>query len=115
MQLSWGAGMNQQWMQKILKVYGQAVVIHGMTADLSVRAFLQPVTEKDEAEPFVMTALGSVDDRLWRYLGLTPLETTDVVEHGGVRFCVRSCRPFYVGEDVIYWWGMLAPERKAAE
>lgn len=101
--------------KEILKRYGQTVTIPGTEGDLAVKAFLQPVTERSEGEPFVMTELGSVDDRLWLYLGVTPLEAQDTVVHGTRRFRVRSCRPFHVGEEVIYWWAMLETQKEAAE
>ena len=107
--------MNIQWIEKILERYGQPVTIYGTEGEVSARAFLQPVMENQEAEPFVMTELGSIDDRLWRYLGRIPLEERDVVAHDGKRFSVRSCRPYYVGETAIYWWAMLEREREAAQ
>ena len=106
--------MNTQWIEKILERYGQPVTVYGAEGELTTRAFIQPVKQSQEAEPFVMTELGSIDDRLWRYLGRTPLEKQDVVERDGERFFVRSCRPYYVGETVIYWWAMLERTREEA-
>jgi hypothetical protein len=107
--------MSSHLVKEILAKYGQTVVIRGTEADVSTRAFLQPVTDRKEREPFVMTELGSIDDRLWLYLGQTPLETEDIVEYNHLRFQPRSCRAYYIGDNVIYWWAMLEPEKEAAE
>ena len=106
--------MKTDWIERILNRWGQAVTIEGTEGLVSAQALLQPVREKGEAEPFVMTEMGSVDDRLWRYLGRVPLEQNDIVQYGRRRFSVRSCRPYYVQDTVIYWWARLEAEKEAA-
>ena len=106
--------MNANWTRKIFSEYGQAVAVVRGTERRTLRAFLQPVAERDETELFTMTALGSVDDRLWKYLGPEELTAEDRVAWNGLTFRVRSCRPHCVGERVEYWWAMLEREKEAA-
>ena len=54
------------WFEEILARYGQAVTVRRGEESIQVQAFFQPVTKQQEAEPFTVTALGTVDDRLWR-------------------------------------------------
>ena len=45
---------------------------HRRDGERTVRAFLQPVTERDETGPDSdVTSIGWVDGRLWLYLGQT--------------------------------------------
>ena len=102
-------------MEEILRQYGQTAVLYTADGNRDILAFLQPVTEKTEAEPFCMTALGSVDDRLWLYLGREALNPGDIVERNESRFQVRSSRAYYVGETLSHWWAVLCPEWEAME
>ena len=76
---------------------------------------MQPLEEKKEASPYGMTPLGSVDDRLWLYLGREEIAAGDVVVQKQNRFLVRSSRPYYLGEEVNHWWGVLCAEKEMAD
>lgn len=102
------------WMRRILDAYGQKVTVKAQGETATVRAFLQPVTERDEKERETATPVGWVNGRLWLYLGQRSLETTDCLEWNGMTFRVRSCRPYYIGERLSHYWAALESEREAA-
>lgn len=105
--------MMEHWFEEILTRYGQTVTVERGTEAIQVQAFFQPVVEKQEAEPYTVTALGSVDDRLWLYLGKQAVENGDTVIWNDRKFRVRSSRPYYVGQILSHWWAMLEAEREA--
>ena len=100
--------------QEILDRYGQSVTVHLADGDVVVRAFLQPVTRSDEQAPEEMTELGSVDGRLWLYLGQMAVEAGDQMTWNGTNFLVRSSRPYSIGETLLYWWAALEEAKEAA-
>lgn len=104
------------WIREILGRHGQLVTIrteNGTAVD--VRAFIQPVTERREMNPDEQTGLGTVDGRLWLYLGQKAVESGDRICWNGMEFRVRSGRPYYMGETVLYWWASLERAKEAAE
>lgn len=103
------------WIQEILTRHGQMVTIRMTDGDAATRAFIQPVTERREQVPDEMTGLGSIDGRLWLYLGRSAVETTDRILWNGMEFRVRSSRPYYMGETMLYWWASLERAKEAAE
>lgn len=106
--------MTASWVRDILARHGQHVTVeHGETAE-EVRAFLQPVPEKGEEDPTAVTGIGTVDGRLWLYLGQAALETGDRVAWRDWAFRVCSSRPYYIGETLVYWWASLEPAKEAA-
>ena len=105
----------KDWIQEILTRHGQMVTIRMADGDAATRAFIQPVTERWEQMPDEMTALGGIDARLWLYLGRSAVETADRILWNGMEFRVRSSRPYYVGETMLYWWASLEQAKEAAE
>ena len=104
------------WIREILNRHGQLVTIRTQDgADRETRAFIQPVTERGEMDPETRTGLGAVDGRLWLYLGQRAVETKDRIRWNGMEFQVRSGRPYYMGESVLYWWASLERAKEAAE
>lgn len=103
------------WIQEILTRHGQMVTIRMADGDAATRAFIQPVTERREQMPDEMMELGAIDARLWLYLGRSAVETTDRILWNGMEFRVRSSRPYYVGETMLYWWASLERAKEAAE
>lgn len=102
-----------RWVETILDRYGQAVTVeHEGKAAEGVRAFLQPLTERDEAVPET-AAIGWMDGRLWLYLGQTAVEAGDVILWNGRRFRVRSGRPHYIGDKLCHWRAVLERAREA--
>ena len=95
--------------------YGQRAVLEGPEGDETIRAFLQPLPEKSEAEVSAMTELGYVDGRLWQYLGQRAVAPGDVLRWAGQAFRVRSSRAWYLGTEPVYWWASLERAREAAE
>ena len=55
-----------------------------------------------------------MDGRLWLYLGQAALETGDRVHWEDRAFRVRSSRPYYIGETLVYWWASLEAAKEAA-
>ena len=96
--------------------YGMSVsVLHGgETAE--TKAFLQLVQRENGEEPFSVTALGAVDEQCWRYLGPEDVKIAmgDFVQCGERRYVVRAAGPFYVGEEIAYYWAMLHPKEEEA-
>ena len=96
--------------------YGMSVsVLHGgETAE--TKAFLQLVKRENGEEPFSVTALGAVDEQCWRYLGPEDVKIAmgDFVQCGERRYVVRAAGPFYVGEEIAYYWAMLYPKEEEA-
>ena len=103
------------WIREILSRHGQMVTIRMTDGDAATRAFIQPVTERQEQNPEEQTGLGAIDGRLWLYLGRSTVETTDRILWNGMEFRVRSSRPYYMGETMLYWWASLELMREAAE
>ena len=104
------------WIREILNRHGQLVTIRterGMEGE--TRAFIQPVTERGEVNPEEQTCLGAMDGRLWLYLGQKAVESNDRIDWNGLEFRVRSGRPYYMGETVLYWWASLERAKEAAE
>lgn len=81
---------------------------------MTARAFLQPVASKSEQMPEDMTGLGAIDGRLWLYLGQTGVEAGDRMTWNGTEFSVRSSRPYYAGDTLLYWWAALERANEAA-
>lgn len=106
--------MMTDWVRQVLDRYGQEVTLHHDQAERTIRAFLQPVTEKGEQVPDTATALGWIDGRQWLYLGQEPLEPGDVLVWKELGFRVRSCRPYYIGTELSHYWAALEKKREAA-
>lgn len=101
-----------RWVERILSRYGQEVTVERDETAKTVRAFLQPVTERGEAGP-EPSAIGELDGRLWLYLGREALEAGDTVCWDGRRFRVRSGRPHYIGQRLSHWRAVLERAREA--
>lgn len=102
-----------EWIREVLALHGQEAVIRTAEGDVSVRAFLQPVTERREQAPGAVTGIGWIDERLWLYLGQAKVAEGDTVLWNGVPFRVRSSRPYYIGETLTHWWAALEREKEA--
>ena len=102
------------WMQQVMDAYGQKVTVTARGETCTMRAFLQPMTERGERDREDPTPIGWVDGRMWLYLGQTGLDREDLLTWHGLRFRVRSCRPYFVGERLSHYWAVLEMEREAA-
>lgn len=100
--------------REILHRYGGSVVLRPGEYESVTRAFVQPVCRTGEQVPGEMTALGSLDERLWLYLGEAETAEDDRLLWNGTVFRVRSSRPWYVGEELLYWWAVLEQAKEAA-
>ncbi len=101
-----------RWVDRILRRYGQEATVERDGAAEAVRAFLQPVRERDENVPET-TAVGWLDGRLWLYLGKAAVRAGDTVLWNGRRFRVRSGRPHYIGTELSHWRAVLERAREA--
>ena len=106
--------MMTDWVRQVLDRYGQPITLRRGETETVIRAFLQPVTERGERAPDTATALGWIDGRQWLYLGQEPLETGDTLLWRDMAFRVRSCRPYYIGQELSHYWAALEKEREAA-
>lgn len=102
-------------LDKVLARYGQEVTVTGASGTAAVRAFLQPVTEHGKTVPFRVTPLGTIDDRLWIYLGRAEVKEGDTVRSGTDRFCVKNSMAVRIGSELSHYWAALAPDGEAAE
>ena len=100
-----------RWVERILDRYGQEVTVEREGEAETVRAFLQPVTERDEVVPEI-AGTGWLDGRLWLYLGREAVESGDFVSWNGRRFRVRSGRPHYIGGELCHWRAVLERARE---
>lgn len=100
-----------RWVEALLSRYGQEIAVERERGTETVRAFLQPIRERDESVPET-TAAGWLDGRLWLYLGRTAMEAGDTVLWRGRRFRVRSGRPHYIGERLCHWRAVLERARE---
>ena len=100
-----------RWVEALLSRYGQEIAVARERGTETVRAFLQPIRERDESVPET-TAAGWLDGRLWLYLGRTAVEAGDTVLWRGRRFRVRSGRPHYIGERLCHWRAVLERARE---
>lgn len=100
-----------RWVEEILERFGQEVTVERAGTAENVRAFLQPITQRDEAVPET-AAIGWLDGRLWLYLGRTAVEAGDLVCWNGQRFRVRSGRPHYIGDTLCHWRAVLERARE---
>ena len=101
-----------RWVDRSLRRYGQEATVERDGAAEAVRAFLQPVRERDESVPET-TAVGWLDGRLWLYLGKAAVRAGDTVLWNGRRFRVRSGRPHYIGTELSHWRAVLERAREA--
>jgi len=101
--------------ETILARYGQEVTVMTDTNNLTVRAFLQPVTEQKKTLPFTVTSLGTVDDRLWIYLGRTALKFGDAVNCGASAYTVRNSAAIQIGDELSHYWAVLEKTGEAAK
>ena len=100
--------------QAVLERYGQPVMLHLADGNVAVKAFLQPMASPNEQVPGEMTEVGSIDGRLWLYMGQAAVEADDRMEWNGTEFRVRSSRPYYAGNTLLYWWAVLEQAKEAA-
>lgn len=105
----------RDWIRTVLERYGQAVTVRRADGEVSARAFLQPVTARDEQVPDAFSGIGWLDGRLWLYLGREALEPGDAVLWNGMELRARSGRPYCIGAETLYWWASLEREKEAAE
>ena len=102
------------WMQEILNQHGQTVTVCTKEAQIEACAFLQPIVQKSEQAVQYQTAIGSVDERLWLYLGKEEVQPNDRIIWNGMEFWVHSSRPYYLGQKLTHWWAALKIAKEAA-
>lgn len=106
------------WVDEILRQFGQDVTLRRWDRETNeenvepVRAFLQPLKDRDELEPEWKCEIGWLDGRLWLYLGKAKVRAGDCLEWMGMRFRVRSGRPHYLGDTLSHWRAVLERERE---
>ena len=99
----------------ILTQYGQTVTLKNTRGTQTVRAFIQPEVSRGETVPGTQTAIGWVDDRLWRYIGTTEVQPGDVIVWKETAYRVRSSREYALGDEAHHWQASLEREREAAQ
>lgn len=106
--------MTGRWRQ-ILEKYGQTVTVYPADggAGTQYRAFLQPLLERSEDfYQRLPTPLGLARQDRWLCLGGPEMALDQLgqgyLAWGELTFTVRSAQPVYLGEELVYWWGLLA-------
>lgn len=99
----------------VLAQYGQTVTLKNTQGTQTVRAFIQPEVSRGETVPGTQTAIGWVDDRLWRYIGTAEVQTGDMIVWQETAYRVRSSRAYCLGDAVHHWQASLEQEREAAQ
>ena len=103
------------WVREILRRYGQTVTVRNIDGEQAAKAFLQPVVQKGERVPSAITGIGTMDERLWLYIGQTALNAGDQIVWNKMACRVQSSRLYSIGESTMYWWASLEQEREAAK
>lgn len=103
------------WIREILNRHGQTVTLKTGETAIAAKAFLQPVTSRNEQAPGAMCGIGMLDGRLWLYLGQEAVQPGDNILWEKQTFRVRSSRAYHIGDLPLYWWASLEQEREAAE
>lgn len=98
----------------ILGRYGQSVTVVQDGKKTACMAFLQPEPETGtDWFQNLPTPLGELRRDRWIYLGPAEVALTDLkngyVLWAGFRFDLRAAQPVCMGEETVYWWGLLAP------
>ena len=96
-------------LHRLLARYGQTVTLEREQPE-EVRAFLQPLSGRDETVPDQAVSLGMLDGRRWMYLGAAEVAVGEVLRWGELSLRVRSVRPHAVGGAVLFWWAALEQE-----
>ena len=108
--------MSGEW-SWILGHYGQEVTVVQNGAETPCMAFLQPALETGtDWFQNLPTPLGEIRRDRWLYLGPADVALTDFedgyVAWAGFRFDLRAAQPVCIGEETVYWWGLLAPRAR---
>lgn len=96
--------------------YGLLTEVKHGEKTVETRAFVQPLTRETGEEPFSATPLGAVDEHCWRYLGPAAVEIAmgDAVSCRAETYRVRDAAPFFIGDETLYYWAVLAKEEETA-
>lgn len=104
-----GAGM----FSALARRYGRPVQVESRAgAPSSGYGFLQPFLS--ESKDYLWQAaspLGSYDGARFRFLGEAGLggsrEDFCYLTCGGIRYRFQEVEPYYLEEELVYWWGIL--------
>ena len=99
--------------ERLLERYGQTVTLIQGGKEQVVKAFVQPITDK-EIEQRMPTEVGICRRDRFLYLG-SPDKTIEArpgrqVVWNGQGYRVHRANPVYVGERVSHWHAVLTPE-----
>lgn len=101
------------WVKAGVERFGQTVLICSEEGEeRAVKAFLQPIIQRDESLPGDFTSAGWVDSRLWRYIGREELREGERLLWQGLIFRVRSCRAVFFREALCHWQASLEREKE---
>lgn len=101
----------QQMIAAILMQYGTAVTVRRPDGtEVSVRAFIQPVTAKSWLNMRkAVHELGDIPAGQFVYIG--PAEPRpgedDLLLSAGNRYAVRRCEVLTLADEALYTWGLL--------
>lgn len=102
----------------LLERYGQKVLLRRREdgAEISVRAFVEPVLRQREEPSAAPTPLGAASGQRWLYIGRggQDLRMGDWVDCGGLRLVVQEACAVCWQDEVFYWRAVLRPRKEAA-
>ena len=101
--------------EKIVREYGQHVTLRRGREERKICAFLQPAVKQAETVPEEMCSLGALDSRRWVYLGQEEVCPGEQILWGQQCFRVRSSRPYYMSDTLLYWWAVLETAKRLTD
>ena len=103
-------------LERIFAGYGSGIrVERGDMPAYTVAAFLQPTENGGKEFPFAVTALGSVDNRLWVCFTREELREGDRVWFRENCYEAVNCTEVAVAGETVYWRSVLRTEQEAVE
>lgn len=103
----------------LLSRYGQKVTLtpRATGQPVALRAFLQPILQKQEDLPIAPSPLGAVSRERWLYLGSggQPLAPGDQVDAEGLSLIIQEARTIFWQDQPFYQRAQLRKRKEAAE
>jgi len=104
-----------QTLARLLRRFGQVVSLRSGGAVYEVHAVLQPIPEgRRTQEQRLATPLGVRGEDRYLYFGPADISLVAGGDRGvrwhGQNYVIQMAHPIYMGEKVLYWQAVLAPE-----
>ncbi len=107
----------KQMIGRVFARYGSLMSIEHDGQEQTVRAFLQPVTEKSRNELMqTIKELGTLPMQRYVYIGPPEVEVyaDDIVRYAGEVYCVCRTEMLRVADGALYMWALLRRKEAGA-